>query len=243
MAVEIFNRFENKYVLTEENFSHIRNFLCEHMTLDDYNKNGDFYTVANIYYDTNDDYLIRTSLSKPKYKEKLRLRSYGIPNSDTYVFAEIKKKFNGIVGKRRSALMKDEAYDFLETGILPDIKSYMNKQVLFEIWYILQMRKLLPKVYIAYDRIAYFGIDNRDLRVSFDFNIRTRRDNLKLESDCLNEYLLNTGSCIMEIKAIERMPVWLINYLSHNKIYPVSFSKYGEEYRRHYGGIPIKGAI
>lgn len=115
MAIEVFNRYEHKYLLDQETFEKVIKILDMHMVPDVYNEDHVPYTIANIYYDTPDDYLIRASLGRPIYKEKLRLRSYGIPNADSLVFLEIKKKFNGIVNKRRTQLKLNEAYDFLAT--------------------------------------------------------------------------------------------------------------------------------
>ena len=66
--------------------------MFDYMELDKYNKNGQFYSISNIYYDTDDNRLIRSSIEKPVYKEKLRMRSYGTPNAHDKVFLEIKKK-------------------------------------------------------------------------------------------------------------------------------------------------------
>ncbi len=128
----------------------------------------------NIYFDTEDDYLICHSLEKLKYKEKLKLRTYGVPNETTKVYLKIKKKFNGLVIKRRTTLRLNEAYDFVQTGNVPQEKDYMNAQTVKEISYFLTCYDLSPKVYLAYDRIAYFEKGNSDLRISFDQNIRSR---------------------------------------------------------------------
>jgi hypothetical protein len=202
------------------------------MDIDDYSKANDFYTISNIYYDTKDNYLIRNSLSKPDYKEKLRLRSYGVPHIDEKVYLEIKKKFNGIVNKRRTSLKLNEAYEFLGSGERPELKSYMNKQVINEIHYILKLYNVEPKLYLAYDRRAMFGRENRELRITFDTNIRTRRYDLKLEAGDHGELLLEEGKWLMEIKAEKNLPLWLSKLLSEYKIYKTSFSKYGKEYEK-----------
>ncbi|MDR3242755.1 MAG: polyphosphate polymerase domain-containing protein [Clostridiales Family XIII bacterium] len=232
MAIEIFNRYENKYLINEKTFSRICCRLSDYMELDAHNKQRGTYSIANIYYDTEDSHLIRTSLSKPKYKEKLRLRSYGVPGSDSKVYVEIKKKVNKLVNKRRSALKPDEAYAFLHDGIIPAPQSYMNEQVLREIVSILESNTVKPALCISYDRLAYFGIGRHDLRVSFDTNIQTRRYDLRLESGAYGEQLIDADSLIMEIKVAQSIPVWLCRLLSENKVYPVSFSKYGTEYKR-----------
>ena len=121
MAIEVFNRHENKYLVDGQILARLQTVIADHMDLDPYNKKNPTYTITNIYYDTDDSYLIRTSLQKPRYKEKLRLRGYGVPGLDDKVYVEIKKKFSGVVNKRRSAMILADAYDFLQTGKLPEI--------------------------------------------------------------------------------------------------------------------------
>jgi len=233
LAIEVFNRYEKKYLMDNDTYEKIKDILAEYMELDEYNKvNNTYYTICNIYYDTQDNQLIRHSVSKPRYKEKLRLRSYGVPSLDAKVYLEIKKKVNGLVNKRRTKLTLREAYEFAATGIKPKYQSYMNKQVLNEIEYILSVYDLEPKLYLAYDRIAYFGINNRDLRITFDTNIRSRRTDLRLELGDYGEPLLDEGVWLMEVKAEKSIPVWLSRMLSENGLFKTSFSKYGTEYKK-----------
>lgn len=232
MAIEVFNRYENKYIVTDSVVRQLQKRLAQHMELDNYNKQQETYTVTNLYYDTTDNHLIRTSLQKPLYKEKLRLRSYGIPSSNEQVYVEIKKKVAGLVNKRRSALQLNEAYAFLNTAILPDAQPYQNLQVLREIQYMLQMHQLRPALYLAYERIAYFGREQFDVRVSFDRNIRTRRHQLELESGQDGVPLLADDLWLMEIKVAHSIPLWLCDLLAQYQIYPTSFSKYGTEYQK-----------
>lgn len=236
MPIEVFNRYEHKYLIDRDTYKKIIYSMDLHMVPDPYNINHKPYTISNIYYDTPDDYLIRTSLSSPPYKEKLRLRAYGVPEKDDKVFLEIKKKFNGIVNKRRSVLTLPEAYHFVATGDMPEIKDYMNKQVLNEISYFLSRYPLLPKLYLAYDRIAYFEQDNADLRISFDTNIRSRRYDLKPELGDYGETLLDGGTYLMEIKTSLAKPLWLTKILAELDIKRTGFSKYGTEYKQYLNG-------
>ncbi len=231
MAIEVFNRYEHKYMLDRRTYERVIEIMDEHMTADSYNINHTPYTIANIYFDTKDDYLIRNSLSKPEYKEKLRLRSYGVPDMNSRVYLEIKKKFRGIVNKRRTMLELSEAYDFVSSGKAPVLKDYMNAQVLHEIEYFLKIYDLYPKLYIAYDRIAYFERDNNDLRISFDMNIRSRRHNLRLENGDYGERLINGDCYLMEIKTSLAKPLWLCDMLTELGIRRRSFSKYGTEFK------------
>lgn len=233
MAIEVFNRHEYKYILSDGEFEKMTELLEEHMTLDSYNKDGKPYTISNIYYDTEDDEFIRRSVSRPAYKEKLRLRAYGVPESGDKVFLEIKKKYRGIVNKRRTVLELDEAYRFIENGNIGEIKDYMNRQVIHELEYMFSTNALVPKVYIAYDRIAYFGKEDNNLRISFDTNIRTRRHDLRLENGGETQPLLQKNCWVMEIKDRWSMPVWLAHILSESGIVKRSFSKYGTEYKNY----------
>jgi SPX domain protein involved in polyphosphate accumulation len=230
VGIEVFNRRESKFLIDRSIYKEIEDRLLKYMDLDEYNKEHEFYTISNIYFDTKENQLIRNSLSKPKYKEKLRLRCYGVPTADEKGYLEIKKKVCGVVNKRRSKLKLIEAYDFVATGKKPEIKDYMNKQVLNEIEYIFKIHDLEPKLYLAYDRKAFFSKENRDLRITFDSNIRTRRYDLKLESGDYGEKQLEKDELIMEVKAENNMPFWLSSLLSEYKIYSRSYSKYGKEY-------------
>lgn len=232
MAIEVFNRYENKYLLDSEAYYKFYDQLLEYMELDEFNKKHEFYSITNLYYDTAHNTLIRNSLAKPKYKEKLRLRAYGVPNQDTKVYLEIKKKVFGLVNKRRTSLKLNEAYDFVATGVEPELQDYMNKQVIEEIKYFLTQYDLQPKVYLSYDRKALFCKNNRDLRITFDTNIQSRRYDLELEHGPYGEPLLEPGQWLMEVKAEKTIPVWLAKMLSEHQMYRTSFSKYGNEYKK-----------
>ena len=233
MAIEVFNRYENKYLLDDLAYQRFFDRLLEYMELDEYNKQNPFYSINNIYFDTKHDTLIRKSISKPKYKEKLRLRAYGVPERGAKGYLELKKKVFGLVNKRRTAIRLDEAYEFVRTGVKPPLQKYMNKQVLDEIHYFLKRYELEPKVYLAYDRRALFCKQARDLRITFDTNIRSRRYDLTLESGDHGELLLEPGQWLMEIKAEKTIPLWLARLLSEHRLYRTSFSKYGNEYKKY----------
>ncbi|MHB8064546.1 MAG: VTC domain-containing protein [Ruminiclostridium sp.] len=244
MAIEVFNRNEGKFLIDKEVYEALSIKLLQYMEMDAFNKTHDFYTISNIYYDTNDNYLIRNSLAKPKYKEKLRLRAYGVPELNNKVYLEIKKKFDGIVNKRRTSLKLKDAYEFLSTGQKPKLKSYMNKQVINEIDYLIKLYNVEPKLYLAYDRKAMFCIGNREVRITFDTNIRTRRYDLKLEAGDYGEPLLDNDKWLMEVKAEKNIPLWLSKLLSEYKIYKTNFSKYGKEYGKMLiNNIRLKGEI
>ncbi|WP_028589179.1 polyphosphate polymerase domain-containing protein [Paenibacillus massiliensis] len=232
MAIEVFNRYESKYLLDYTAYQRLLTDLLQYMELDDYNKQHEFYSISNLYFDTPSNTLIRTSLSKPKYKEKLRLRAYGVPADNAKVYLEIKKKVFGLVNKRRTALKLNEAYEFVRTGTAPQLADYMNPQVVEEIKYFLSLYNLEPKVYLAYERKALFDKSSRDLRITFDTNIRSRRFDLKLEDGDYGAPLVEDGRWLMEVKAEKTVPLWLSRMLSDHGLYRTSFSKYGNEYKK-----------
>lgn len=246
MAIEVFNRCEKKYLLTKEQYEALTERINEYMVPDLYNRDKEFYQICNIYYDTIDDRLIRASIEKPVYKEKLRVRSYGAPDINDSVFVEIKKKYNGIVNKRRTSMPLIEAYDYLNRHIYPDMDNvHLNKQVFREIDYFTNYYKLVPKVYLSYDRRAYFEKNDGDFRVTFDKNITTRRYEVGLEIGSYGSQLLDENVYLMEIKINRAVPLWFTRFLSELRIYPVSFSKYGTEYKKYvlsnYNNSEVKG--
>lgn len=190
--------------------------------------------IYNIYFDTVDDAVIRKSTGKPYYKEKLRLRSYKMPTkADDLVFLELKKKIGGIVTKRRAVLHYDEAMEFVLSGKVPLADSYQDQQVIAEIRGFLSRYVVVPRVYISYQRVAFFGKEEGELRVSFDNNILTRRDQVNLYDGDYGAELLDNDCLLMEIKCAGAIPLWLVHALSQCKAYATSFSKYGAEFQKH----------
>lgn len=223
MSQYIFKRIEKKYVLNQNQYDMLIKDIEQHMEIDEFGK----HTICNLYFDTNDYSIIRKSIEKPMYKEKLRLRSYGIPSPDSEVYLELKKKYKGIVYKRRVSMKLSEVKDYLEKGQTP----IQDKQVMKEIDYFMRFyNNPIPKIYIAYDRIAYYTRENESFRITFDTDIRCRTTDLLLESGDEGELLFDKATYIMEIKAVAVMPEWLIDSLNKYRIYPQSFSKYGTIY-------------
>ncbi|MDW7656755.1 MAG: polyphosphate polymerase domain-containing protein [Bacillota bacterium] len=231
MAIEVFQRQEQKYLLDTTVMRSVQADLSRYMVPDDYNKQQETYSIANLYFDTPDNELIRRSLQKPVYKEKLRLRAYGIPALDDIVFIEIKKKYRGVVSKRRCQIRLHDAYAFVQSGVIPDDDPIQNRQVICEIVAMLSRYDLQPSVYIAYERRALFDPDDRRLRVSFDTNIRCRRTDLRLENGQYGAKLLPDQIWLMEIKSAGCLPFWLARVLSDHRVFSRSFSKYGTEFK------------
>lgn len=221
----IFKRYEKKYRINHLQYKRFKKDLDLYMEEDQFG----IYTICNLYYDTDDYRIIRKSIEKPTYKEKLRVRSYGTPTGGDKVFFELKKKYNKEVFKRRISLTYKEFEDYMHHGIVPNV----SPQILKEIEYFIQLYKPCPKIYIAYDRLALFGKEDAKVRVTFDENIRFRTGQLALEKGDQGRCILPYGDRIMEIKVEGAMPLWLCKLLSKHKILPTSFSKYGVCYQQY----------
>ena len=244
MAIISFKRFEKKFILTAEQYNKLLPILLDYMNLDKHCKIGQNYNIYNIYYDTLNNDVIRHSISKPYYKEKLRLRSYNIPNSlDDKVFLELKKKINGIVNKRRVVMTLGEVYEFLENRKKPNFDDYENNQVIREIEYYLSKNKVYPNVYIGYSRKALFGKDDKEFRVTFDNEITARRNDLYLTSGCFGYDILGENKYLMEVKFLGSIPLWFTKILSDLKIYNTHYSKYGTEYMMYCSNNKIEKVV
>lgn len=219
----VFKRTEKKYLLTRDQYETVTRMIKRFMLADEYGLS----TICNLYFDTESFELARRSIDKPQYKEKLRLRSYGVPTENDRVFLEIKKKYNGIVYKRRISMTLAEAENYIDNGVKPT----KDGQILKEIEYFMDYYKPSPVVYLAYDRIAYYGKEDKNVRVTFDMNIRYRDTDLSLGAGDYGDRLIDEDMYLMEIKIAGAMPLWLVNVLSELQIYPTSFSKYGSIYK------------
>lgn len=219
----IFKRYEKKYLLDEGQYQALRRMLAEQMQPDAYAETD----ICNIYFDTPDSRLIRTSLEKPVYKEKLRLRSYGTPKGGDKVFIELKKKYKGVVYKRRAVLPLCEAENYLYSRIPPRRQTQILKEI---DWFLGFYPGLQPALYLGYHRLALRGIDDASLRITFDGDICYRKEQLLLEAGMRGDLLLKQGQRLMEIKMEGAMPLWLSHMLNLLQIYPISFSKYGRCY-------------
>lgn len=235
MAINTFKRNELKFLLSDEQYNRLIPIIHEYMNPDAFCVGGKEYGIYNIYYDTDDNYLIRTSLEKPYYKEKIRLRSYYSPAMpDDKVFLEIKKKIGGIVTKRRASMTLEQAEKFLMNGEKPPhSQKYIQNQVMNELVAFLNIYHVHPAQYISYQRSAFFGKDDKDFRLTFDRKITTRRYDLTLASPSYGSQIIEEGQHLMEVKIIGAMPLWLAHSLSELGIYKTSFSKYGRGFKNY----------
>ena len=220
----VFQRHELKYILTKEQKESVLQAIQPYMSLDQYGRT----TIQNIYFDTENYRLIRRSIEKPDYKEKIRIRSYANHNTDNLVFVELKKKYQKVVYKRRLSMSEETAICWL-TG---ECSCEMDSQIAREIEYFLSYYgKLKPSLFLSYEREAYYCRDGGDFRITFDENILCRQNNIGFHEEG-GIPVLDSDKVLMEIKCSGGMPLWMTEVLSREKIYKTSFSKYGTAYQK-----------
>ena len=218
-----FNRIEQKYLLTKNQYKSLFNKINEYIEKDKYYNSK----ICNVYFDNEQEEMITHSIEKPVFKQKVRIRSYEIPSLDDDVFLEVKTKYKKVVTKRRIKVKLNDFNHYLKTG-----KYNYEDQIMREIDYLFSYYHLKPFYFLAYDRKSYRGIQDNNLRITVDANLRSRRDNLSLNKGDEGEYYFKDGMYIMEIKYLNALPLWLVRSLSDLKIYPTSFSKLGNIYKK-----------
>lgn len=175
--IETFKRKEEKYLLTPNQYEFLLNKINDQIEKEKYYESN----ICNIYFDTENFDLIKNSMEKPLYKEKVRLRSYSVPNINDKVFFEIKKKYKGVTNKRRIIISLKEFNNYFQENKIPKC----NKQIFKEIDYIMKNNHLKPKLFLAYNRISYLSKENKEFRITFDKNLRFRTLDLDLNmGDC-----------------------------------------------------------
>lgn len=220
----VFKRYEIKYLLTAAQKQRVLAAMEPYMALDQYGRT----TVCNIYFDTDNYRLIRRSVERPVYKEKLRLRSYRQGETGGPVFVELKKKYQSVVYKRRLAMPEEQALSWL----CGDTPCPADTQIAREIDYFLQYYGTLqPRAFLSYEREAYYCRQGGDFRVTFDDNILCRQDTLALDGPVRGMPLLEPGKVLMEIKTAGGIPLWMTQVLTREGLFKTSFSKYGTAYQ------------
>jgi len=219
----VFKRYELKYMITFEQKEKILQVMAPYMELDRYGRT----TIRNIYFDTDNYRLIRRSIEKPAYKEKLRIRSYSQATADSTVFVELKKKYEKVVYKRRLPLCERDAMAW----VCREMTCPVNTQISREIDYFIDFYgKLNPSVFLSYEREAYCDKGGGNFRVTFDDTILCRQTDLSLCSEVYGTPILPDGRIMMELKCSGGIPLWMVDVLSRERIYKDSFSKYGTAY-------------
>lgn len=219
----IFQRYESKYLMDFRQMQAVLAAMAPHMVPDEYSHSS----IRNLYLDTPDYRLIRRSLEKPVYKEKLRVRSYGQAGEHDPVFVELKKKYLSVVYKRRISVPQDQAMACIDRS-----QPWQDSQIGRELAYTMDFyQSLRPAVFLSYERDSFRGVEDEELRVTFDCEIRYRQEELTLDSETWGTPILPPGKVLMELKVAGGLPLWMTHVLSEQRIYKTSFSKYGAAYQ------------
>ena len=218
----IFQRYEFKYLIDTRQLQAVLAAMAPHMVPDEYSHSS----IRNLYLDTPDFRLIRHSLEKPVYKEKIRIRSYSRAAGSEKVFVELKKKYHSVVYKRRISMPQEQTL-----GCVAGTELWPDSQIGAELAYAAGFYKTLrPAVFLSYERDSYRGVEDEDFRVTFDQEIRYRQEELTLDSDTWGIPILASGQVLMELKVAGGLPLWMAHVLSEQGIFKTSFSKYGTAY-------------
>lgn len=214
MAIEVFTRREQKYLITKQQYQALIKKLNYRMR-PDLNGIDGRYTVTSLYFDNEDRDIYYETKNRLRFRQKLRLRVYDDTDINGTAFFEVKQKHNKVVNKRRMILPLQEAYRYLSYSPGESREGYetSNTQVLREIDHFRWLYQLEPEMIVSYDRHALHEIDNPDLRITFDFNMRTRNDNFAVEDGPYGDNFVDTDLVILEVKVDDSVPLWLTRIL------------------------------
>lgn len=222
-----FKRYEYKYRLSAQQYVRLLEVMKTTMQLDEFGRN----TINNIYFDTPDFLLIRRSLEKPTYKEKLRVRWYGAREEKTPIYIELKKKYKGIVYKRRIKRNWKETKGYFKYH--EPLPTKDQEQITRELDYFMDFYATLrPALFLGYEREAYFGLENKDFRMTFDFNIRCTEGEVLHQKNNNGTRVIPQDEVLLEVKTGEGLPQWLLHFFADEEVYRSSFSKYGTAYTK-----------
>lgn len=225
MGQSVFKRVEQKYILSREQYELLQDMVNSRFNKDKYYESK----IYNLYFDNDNNDLVINSIEKPIYKEKIRLRSYGEVKSDNdIVYLEMKQKYKSVVYKRRVMMTLWEYNNYISRGIIPK----RDGQIMKEIDYYINYYKLKSNVFVAYDRLSYYSKEDVNFRMTFDNNLRYRLGNLNLCDDENDRKYFDDDVYIMEVKSMDSLPLWFVDVMSKNQIYPGSFSKVGNIYMK-----------
>lgn len=224
MALEVFNRREVKYLIPFEIYEEIAAELERNMRYDDHGENGK-YNIVSLYFDSADQKIYSETRNKLLFRQKLRLRVYDEATLASTAFLEVKQKYNNVVNKRRTGMPLFEAYNYIYNG--EDVNhSVSNSQIYAEAVHFKDLYNLEPKVVVSYDRQAFHGIHEEDLRVTFDYNLKCRSDDLNIEHGPHGTNFIDEDLVVMEVKMSSSIPLWLTKILSKHGLRSEGVSKF-----------------
>ncbi|MDR3276586.1 MAG: polyphosphate polymerase domain-containing protein [Treponema sp.] len=230
MGGNYFRRYEKKYQLNAFQYYELSESLKGLAETDEYG----FSDIYSLYFDTEDYRIMRRCIDAKGYKEKLRLRAYGLPGPEGWVYLELKKKLQGLTYKRRLPLRYGELAAYLDERCAQQQYGQIDNEI---DWFI-RTHRPGPRFQVAYKRLALRGIEDPEFRVTFDSHIRCCPSGLDFAGSNTVP-MIGAGEYIMEIKCIAAIPGCLSRQLSALRIFPVSFSKSVRAYGLLCGKPPV----
>lgn len=223
-----FKRIETKFIITQELFDQLQEQFAPYMEADAYA----YSSITNIYFDNPDFQMIQDATNKLNGREKIRMRTYASqPDAQSEAFLEIKKKENEVGYKYRVTSTAEKVLNFVQTGQMDEPLADQNvsreMNILLE-----RYGQIQPKMHIAYSRYSMKGINDDQIRITFDSNLRFRHQDVHLGTSALDQSLVEAGEMIMEIKVPGDYPDWLAEILDGHGLVNQSFSKYGVAYKK-----------
>ncbi|MBB5173780.1 polyphosphate polymerase domain-containing protein [Texcoconibacillus texcoconensis] len=226
MSREIFTRRELKYLIPFDTYQAIVEDMKPYMRYDRFGDGFGRYNIVSLYFDSPDYTIYYETRNKLNFRQKLRLRVYDNATQESTAFFEVKQKFNNVVNKRRTMLPLKDAYEYVQSNKIKEHYNLSNKQIMNEVDHFKNLYHLHPEVVVSYDRQAFHGVDDADLRVTFDYNLRCRNDDLFIENGPHGNHFVDQNLVVMEVKVNDSVPLWLTRLLSNYKCEKRGVSKY-----------------
>lgn len=227
MAIEIFSRREQKYLITRLQYEKLVEKITPFMRNDKYGIDGK-YTVTSLYFENLEKEIYFETKNKLKYRQKLRLRVYDDTDRNGTAFFEVKQKHNKVVNKRRLVLPLKEAYRYLANESPDNLATYetSNNQVLKEIDHFRKFYNLQPEMIVSYNRHAFHGTTDPELRITFDLDLKCRNEDLALEHGPYGVNFIDENLVVLEVKVNDSVPLWLTRFLQELDCEQRSASKF-----------------
>lgn len=207
-------RFEQKYILTEEVALAVRDFVSSYLEIDEFGATMPnlSYPVHSLYLDSDDLKLYQTTINGDKNRFKLRLRFYG-DRPEAPVYFEIKRRMNNTISKQRGGV-KREAVNLLLNGYMPDPSHLVSKDpkqlvALQKFCHHVSEMRAKPKAHVAYLREAWISRHDNSVRVTMDREVRCDPEpTTRLSTKMVNPVLVFGNMVVLELKFTNRFPDW-----------------------------------
>lgn len=236
MFKDNFSRYEFKFPMSYDDMDRLIDDLIPYVKKDKHVNEYGIYTISSIYLDNDRKECYYETINNDFYRQKVRLRVYGRESTDdSDAFLELKTKIDGLVVKRRVWMKLSDAVAFINECIEKGVDASVdykcsNPQILKEIKHVIQRKKLKPVNVISYERLPLVSTEDPSLRITFDFNIRSRGDDLDLTHGTHGDRRIPKQVAVLEIKTNKYIPLWLTKNLAKYKYKNQTFSKYCSHY-------------